>query len=379
MEEKTVKKHANAKRIFGALNILLVVPAVVALLIGCQKNEAPTPTASAPVEKAAPPVEVPPSCSDCTPVTVDNFVRAESDLYFGNIVKDGGFAKFKHNRTPASIDNQTVIRLNRDTLYSAAVFDLDAGPVTITLPDAGKRFMSMQVINEDEYTPMVVYGKGSYTLTKEKVGTRYVAVAVRTLADPLSPQDLDEVHKLQDAITVSQKSPGTFEAPKWDPASQKKVREALLVLSSTIKDFTHAFGTKEQTDPVRHLIGAASGWGGNPDKEAMYLNVVPAKNDGATIYKLNVTNVPVDGFWSISVYDEKGYFDANPYNAYSVNNLTAKKGDDGSVTVQFGGCDGKIPNCLPIMNGRNYAVRLYRPRAEILSGKWKFPEAKPIS
>ena len=61
-----------------------------------------------------------------------------------------------------------MIRLNRDTLYSSAVFDLDAGPVTITLPDAGKRFMSMQVINEDHYVPEVVYGKGSYTLDEEQ-------------------------------------------------------------------------------------------------------------------------------------------------------------------------------------------------------------------
>jgi hypothetical protein len=51
-----------------------------------------------------------------------------------------GFGEFYHNRIPTSIDDQTVIRMNRDTLYSAAVFDLDAGPVTITLPDAGKRF-----------------------------------------------------------------------------------------------------------------------------------------------------------------------------------------------------------------------------------------------
>ena len=43
----------------------------------------------------------------------------------------------------------------------------------------------------------------------------------------------------------------------------------------------------------------------------------------------------------------------------------------------LGGCDGKIPNCLPIVQGWNYMVRLYRPRAEILSGKWKFPEARP--
>jgi len=112
------------------------------------------------------------------PVTVDNFIRAETDLYFGTVVRKGGFGKFEHNREPTSINQQTVIRMNRDTLYSAAVFDLDAGPVTITMPDAGKRFMSAQVIDEEEYTPMVVYRPGSFTLTKDKIGTRYVFVAV---------------------------------------------------------------------------------------------------------------------------------------------------------------------------------------------------------
>src|SRR5690242_9969641 len=98
------------------------------------------------------------------PVTVDNFARAESDLYFASAVKDaGGIGKFLHHREPMAIDKQAVIRANRDTLYSAAVLDLDAAPVTVTLPDAGERFMSLQVINEDHYVPEVNYGGGSYT------------------------------------------------------------------------------------------------------------------------------------------------------------------------------------------------------------------------
>jgi hypothetical protein len=100
-------------------------------------------------------------------------------------------------------------------------------------------------------------------------------------------------------------------------------------------------------------------------------------NDGTTVHRLKVKAVPVDGFWSISVYDEKGYYETNPLNAYTINNITGKKGTDGSITVQFGGCDGTIPNCLPVTKGWNYVVRLYRPRAEILSGTWKFPEAQP--
>src|SRR5262245_14659086 len=124
------------------------------------------------------------------PVTTDNFVRAESDLYFGNIVKEGGFGKFYHFREPAPIDRQNVIRLNRDTLYSGGVFDLDAGPVAITIPEAGKRFMSMQVIDEDQYTHHVFYGAGVYKLDRKDVGTRYVIVALRTLVDPGQAEDV---------------------------------------------------------------------------------------------------------------------------------------------------------------------------------------------
>jgi len=315
------------------------------------------------------------------PVTVNNFPRAETDLYFGNSIKDaGGIGKFVHHREVMDVDKQLVIRTNRDTLYSAAVFDLDAGPVTITLPDAGTRFRSLMVLDEDTYVVGdVLYKAGSYTYDRQKAGTRYVFFAVRTFLDPNDPKDVAEVHRLQDAIRTSQQGTGKFEIPNWDPVSQKKVRDALLVLSSTTTGFANAFGNKGKVDPVKRLLGTAAGRGGNPDKDATYLGENPEKNDGKTIYKLTVKDVPVDGFWSISLYNAEGYFQKNPLNSYSLNNVTAKKGADGAYHIQFGGCDGKIPNCLPIMPGWNYTVRLYRPRAEILNGSWKFPKAQPVT
>jgi hypothetical protein len=314
---------------------------------------------------------------DAVPVTVENFIRAQSDLYFSAVaLKEDGFGKFEHKRELSPIDNQTVIKQNRDTLYSAAVFDLDAGPVTITLPDAGKRFMSLQVINEDMYSPPAIYAPAKRTFNRKEVGTRYMLVGIRTLVDPNSPADMGKVHALQDALKIEQKSSGKFEVPKWDTASLKKVREALFTLATTLTDTSHAFGLKNEVDPVKRLVSAAAAWGGNPPKDAIYLTVTPPKNDGNTIYKLNVKDVPVDGFWSISLYNGNGYFQKNDLNSYSLNNITAKKSEDGFVAIQFGGCDGKISNCLPIMNGWNYTVRLYRPRQEILNGKWKFPEAQ---
>jgi hypothetical protein len=312
-------------------------------------------------------------------VTVNTFVRAESDLNFGAVaVKEGGFGKFAHHRDLTPVAFQTVVRQNRDTLYSAAVFDLDAGPVTITVPEPGARFLSVQVFDQDEYTVFVAYGAGEHGLIRSHVGTRYALCGIRILVEPANPKDVAAVRALQDAVRVQQQSAGRFEPPTWDEAVQKKLRESLLVLGATLPDSKRMFGREGQVEPVRHLIGAAMAWGGNPEKEATYLNVTPRLNDGKTVYRLTVKDVPVDGFWSISVYDRDGYFEPNARNVYSLNNLTAAKNADGSIDIQFGGDASKTPNTIPIVKGWNYLVRLYRPRPEILSGHWTFPEAQPV-
>jgi hypothetical protein len=317
--------------------------------------------------------------STSTLVTADNFIRVESDRTFAGIAQQGGFGRFKHYRELSAIDDHIVQRANRDTLYSVGVFDLDAGPVTIVTPDPGQRFMTLMAIDEDHYVATVTYGAGRNTLTREQVGTRYVLVAIRTLVDPNNPADVAQVHALQDAVEVIQPGgPGRLETPQWDEASHKTVADALTVLGSTMPDWRHAAGRRGEVDAVRHLIVTATGWGLNPEKDAIYLSVTPTHNDGKTVYRLHVRDVPVDGFWSVSVYNAEGYFEPNDLGAYSFNNVTARKADDGSVTIQFGGCDGKADNCLPITPGWNYTVRLYRPRPEIVDGRWTFPEAAPL-
>ncbi|MEJ8821039.1 DUF1254 domain-containing protein [Variovorax humicola] len=309
------------------------------------------------------------------PVNARNFVRAETDLYFGRTVKQGAFGKLNHARQPAAIDDQKVVRMNRDTLYSSGVFDLQAGPVTITLPDAGKRYMSMQVISQDHYTTEVVYAPGRHTYTADKVGTRYVFVLIRTLVNAQDANDIEAANKVQDAVGVEQSRAGSFEVPRWDQATQSKARGALNVLGS-LGSGEDRFGSKEQVNPIDHLIGTAIGWGGNPRTAADYVSAYPERNDGKTAYRLTMRDVPVDGFWSISVYNREGYFEKNALGAYSLNNLTAKANADGSFTVQFGNCDAATPNCLPIMPGWNYTVRMYQPRQAILDGTWKVPQAQ---
>ncbi len=284
----------------------------------------------------------------------------------------GGVGKFLHMREPYSVENQTMIRGNRDTLYSMAVLDLDSA-VTIVKPESPDRFQSMLVVDQDHFNLVLKHGSGEVTLTREGVGTRYVLVLFRTFADPNDPADMKAAHALQDAIEIRQASAGTLELPDWDEASLTKTRAQINALAADMTSFENAFGARGLVDHVNHFLGTAFGWGGNPDRGAQYFNTTPEKNDGKTPYTLTMPkDVPVDAFWSVTVYNKEGFFEKNEYNAYSFNSVTAARNNDGSVTIHFGGDPGQT-NFLPLTDGWNYIIRAYQPKWQILEGDWTPP------
>jgi hypothetical protein len=309
-------------------------------------------------------------------VTGGNYVRAESDFQMkGYIEKYDCFGKFVHFREPYNVNKQVTVRGNRDTYYSFGVFDLTS-PLTVTLPEPKGRYQSLMIVSQD-HSISAIYSPEEVTLTKESVGTRYVCLVIRTFADPSNKADEEAAYKLQDQVRIKQSDKGRFKIPDWKKEEIEATRNAIMVVASTVSDASKMFGKKEELDPVYWMLGAALGWGGLPAEAATYKNVVPEKNDGKTPYTLTVSDVPVDGFWSVTLYDHEGWIPLNEYNAYSFNNVTAKKNEDGSITIHFGG-DPKQPNFLPILPGWNYIVRLYQPRKEILDGSWTFPDPLPV-
>jgi len=311
-------------------------------------------------------------------IILDNLVRAETDHMIRQNIEAFGLevGQIVHQRETVDLANQPVIRMNVDTIYSSLLLDLSE-PVEITLLEIDGRYQSMHVINQDHYM-FVEASPGTYLLTEDEVGTGFAAVSFRTFFDPDNPDDVKAAHAAQDGIVVSGGGDGPFEAPEWDTEQLAVARKALNDLAAEIGfDSSLAFGAKDEVDPVHFLVGGIAGWGGLPARGAVYLIDAVDQNDGETPNLVTATEIPVDAFWSITVYNEDGYMEPNDLGRNNYNNVTAEPNDDGSITIHFGACDDGRINCIPITRGWNYAARLYQPRAEILDGSWSFPEVKP--
>ncbi|MBV1897183.1 MAG: DUF1214 domain-containing protein [Rhodobacteraceae bacterium] len=310
---------------------------------------------------------------DTVKVNTDNFVRADTSGQFDRMLKmTGGINKIANFREPTPLDKQSVIRMNRDTLYSFAIVDISKG-AKLTLPDADGRYMSAMIVNQDEYINKVYYEAGTHDLTVKKFDTPYVLVAVRTLVDSSDPADIKQANDLQDKIVIDAVSAEPYTHPVYDEKTYKEVLALIIGLSKFMPDSKATFGPKDKVDAIRHMMGAAFGWGGLPTEDAYYVPVEPNLPVGS--YSIEVPkDVPVKAFWSVSVYNKDGYFQKNAENSYNINSTSGTANADGSMTVNLGGCEDTTRiNCVPLTVGWNYTVRMYRPEQAIIDGKWVFP------
>ena len=311
------------------------------------------------------------------PITVDNFVRAATEIEFAKYLSlSGGVNKLFHVHEPTAIDQQPTIRMNRDTLYSMAVIDVSEGAV-LTMPETGDRYISAHILNQDHYTNEVFLGGGTYTLDLDTFDTPYVVMIVRILVDASDPDDIAAVKEVQNQITLDTKSNKPFILPNYDEDSFEGALQAALGLGRFTTDSSLTFGPKDVVDPIRHFLGTAFGWGGLPEEDAYYLSIEPNLPIGE--YKIDVpADVPVDAFWSVSVYNKGGFFEENALGVYNINSVSGERNDDDSMTVHLGGCEDGRANCVPLTDGWNYTVRLYRPSPEVIDGSWSFPLAVPV-
>lgn len=300
------------------------------------------------------------------PVTLDNYKVAESDLAFYNITQLVGTNRFFHFPVDEfDLDNQTVVRMNQDTVYSAAILNVSEG-ASITLPESDGRYMSVMVVQNDHYIDQVFKTPGEHEI---KADTDFVMVAMRTRINMNDPADGEKVRALQEATEISVKATTPHVLPNYDMEQLIALRDKLAAEAAELGSLNNMQGARGTVDEHMHLLGTAAGWGLLPDANARYLSY--GQEDGKGCFKASYSVPPFNegGFFSITMYDADGWMfsDRAILNEYNI-----KFNADGTFDANFGKCGEGAKNNLPVVDGWNFLMRVYEPKLDELD-RYRLP------
>ena len=308
-------------------------------------------------------------------VTPDNYIRAEVDFAFANFQKNAGgkINQFFYITKPTPLNEQPVVRMNRDTLYAGAVVDTTGG-ATVTIPEfPDKRYFSVLVIDNDHYAPVVFYTPGTHKIPSD---TKYVTLVQRIqLMNPADPADVALVNKLQKEFVIQTSSADAFPAPKWDRPSMLALREQYEKEFQKHKQYEPDWmGPRGQVNEKTRHLAVAGAWGLFPEKDAVYINYA-GPSDPSKCYTANYQVPENKAFWSITLYGKDGFMKSDNN---IINDRNVKLNDDGTFTAYFGSeaACGTKPNRVDISEGWNFLMRVYRPGESILKREYVLPEVK---
>lgn len=310
-------------------------------------------------------------------VTPETFNRAESDFMYQAIINnaEGESNTYYHFRNITQLDKQTVIRMNRDVLYSGSVWDNKEG-LTITYPETDGRYATIQVMDNDHYTLDIFNKPGTYELAPAETDFVYLILRIQVI-DPLDPQEIQYINDLQNQFTAVSKSNESFPQHNWNLESLADVRAQYVSDALNYDSFDGMQGKRGEVNEETRHIATAAGWGLLPEEAATYLIFGEDVEKGAS-YKSTFEVPENTGFWSITVYNADGYMESDN-NIVNSSNVTLN--DDGTFTVYFGSEEqvGDVPNRLDApADGWNYLLRIYEPGQSVLNGEYKLPKAEKL-
>ncbi|MCG9788032.1 DUF1254 domain-containing protein [Vibrio mediterranei] len=312
-----------------------------------------------------------------TKVTKDNFILAESDKYFFEQQEKSGINQFTHDRQLLTMDTQTVVRQNRDTLYSKSIWDAEGG-VTFELPILDS-YQTLQVIDEQHRTVAVLYaekGKNRITITPEMLSSgKHVWVIARTQVASNSPADIKAGNEKQDMIKGTANFANPYIPKGFDQFDRENVR--LSLEADVLKlDFTKAMGAPEGK-PLKpeqnleqrkvelfHARGLTSmGFGGLPSEHAYY-KVLLAEDRSGQCQTMNFDAPPLgkNGFFSITTYGADAYVHTEKF-ALSSREDELRQNSDSSYTVNFN-CGSQAINNIEVEQGWTGILRMYKPNSD---------------
>jgi len=312
-------------------------------------------------------------------MTAKEFIQAESRAFISNFIGRNGINNWFHFQALANKDDTWVVSPNNDTIYSIVAVNAKDG-FTLVVPDVGERFVSVHILGENHMSPFYLYGGGTYKFTRDQFESDYLALGIRMGTDG-TPEDVKHiVNDLQPQYKILHAdSSDTMTRP--DTEKMLKVREAMIKEYDSLPD---TFGvmvdhTSKVTDWEKFTYVTAGAWGLSPDHTAMYAPYSLDNVKGGQCYTATYPAVPVDAFFSITVYGQDKFLMADHDNIVS-SNQNAVVNKDGSFTVIYGNMDCKVKGknfLYTPQDNWSFLMRAYKPDVSKFSN-YELPEIQAI-
>jgi hypothetical protein len=224
-------------------------------------------------------------------------------------------------------------------------------------------------------------------------------ISAAMVGNPLNPPDPVIITKLAIIGIGPGKAPSTEANDTIKAALQTGITEGQNLIDARVARFgtvsngwlTNAQAGVYGSDYLFRAAVAQFGLGANIGQEAFYPSTFTdsegkplSGNNSYLIHFEPGQTPPTDGFWSVSMYNDKNLFIENPINRYSIGQYTEglKNNTDGSLDIYIQnaspGAD-KESNWLPSPAGSfNMVMRLYLPQPQALNGTWQLPLVEKV-
>jgi hypothetical protein len=330
---------------------------LVAGLAGCSPDAEPVAAeaepAAAETEPAAEPV------AEAILVDRSNYQQAEVARNFNRWAENGANNKLMHMTDVTPSGPAPTVRMNRDSLYSAAILDTSTGIASVTLPE-GDLYQSVLMVDTEGYAREFILVPGTHLVPTD---TQFIWVLVRTGLE----KGLEEARRMQSLITVQGMGAGKYSTPVFDPDSLATLTRELIDEAINDDDGDLYYGDYPgQVDEIQRLRSTASGFGGMNGTN-MYKFVEAMPSDAC--YQSTFTDPMATEFFSFTLYDTAGYLmDGNTV----INSRDMTVNADATYTVSIGCGDDAINNISAPAGVETigYAWRVYGASDEVENRSW---------
>ncbi len=294
-------------------------------------------------------------------VTEANLTEVEAEYNFLKWKNKGAMNKLFHLTvlTPAGV--MPTVRMNRDTLYTAALVDASNGFIA-TMPDSGI-YLSVLILDQKGYAQEYIWTPGSHKITIDKTNGDFVWLLFRIGLE----QGIEKAREVQKTLSISDMGKKVWVPKNYDMAQYTKLHDQSMREAIDSGMFLQYGYDASRIDNRTKRLSDAAGWGGMDFGINNYQISKDIKDDSC--HSTTFEDPLAEEFWSFTLYDSDGWL--LPVDEKNVlNSRDAVPNKDGTYTVRFNCGEDAVNNLQTDEKVYGFAWRVYGSSYKVKAGRW---------